>query len=67
MPARQITDVIALKHFPDCNFINDLHFEGFSNQIKIGRIVSNYLSRCNSQGFKNIAKGYPRCLVIPTG
>ena len=67
MPARQITDVMTRKHFPDYNFINDLHFEGFSNQIKIDRIVSNYLSSCNSQIFINIAKGYPWCLVIPTG
>ena len=39
--------------------------EGFLNQIKIERMVSNYFSCCNSEQLKSIAQDCSH-LVMPT-
>ena len=41
--------------------------EGFSNRIKIERMVNNYFSSCNLEQLKNIAKDLSQLLVAPTG
>ena len=41
---------MALKIFPHTIILSDIyHMEGFLNEIKIERVVSNYFSSCNSE------------------
>ena len=40
--------------------------EGFSNQIKIERMVSNHFSNCNLEQLKSISTDCSQLLVTPT-
>ena len=49
IPTGKITDQMALKFFPKIILLLKVdYFEEILNQIKIDRMVNDYLSSCNS-------------------
>ena len=54
MLTRQTTNPMALKYFPHTIILSEVYqMEGFSNQIKIEKMVSNYFTtNCNSEQLK---------------
>ena len=54
-----------LETFPNTIIISKVYcFKEFSNQMKIDRMFSIYLSRCNSWQFNNIIKDHSQFLVM---
>ena len=48
IPTGKTTDHMAFKFFPDTILLLKVdHFEGILNQIKIDKMVNDYLSSCN--------------------
>ena len=49
IPTGKTTDHMAFNFFPDTILLLKVdHFEGILNQIKIDKMVNDYLSSCNS-------------------
>ena len=67
MPTRQITNsTYGLEVFPGTIILSEIYqLGGFSNQIKIVRMMSIHLNSCNLEQLKHITKDCSQQLVMP--